>query len=98
MKHWLATAAAAAAAPLLVACASAGAATEYTQEHDRRHNVLVVNGERIVIRDGAHAIHIIEEALEDGEEASLTFDFDFDFDSHSWSEQDLAEFEAEEGG
>lgn len=95
MKHWLATAAAAAAAPLLVACASAGAATEYTQEHDRRHNVLVVNGERIVIRDGAHAIHIIEEALEDGEEASLTFDFDFDFDSHSWSEQDLAEFEAE---
>ena len=93
MKHWLATAAAAAAAPLLVACASAGAATEYARDDDRHQNVLIVNGERIVVRDGQHAIHVIEEALEDGDDASLTFDFDFD--GQSWSEQDLAAFEAE---
>ncbi len=93
MKHWFATAAAVTVAPLLVACASAGAATEYARDDDRHQNVLIVNGERIIVRDGAHAIHIIEDALEDGDEASLTLDFDFD--AHSWSDEDLARFEAE---
>ena len=93
MKHWLATAAAAAAAPLLVACASAGAATGYAEKEDRHQNVLIVNGERIIVRDGAHAIHIIEDALEGDDHASLTLDFDFD--AHSWSEEDLEVFEAE---
>ncbi|HBU62601.1 MAG TPA: hypothetical protein DEB67_09205, partial [Oceanicaulis sp.] len=94
MRHWIATAAAVTAAPLLVACASAGAAqSEFADSNDRHRNVLIVNGERIVVQDGAHAIHIIEDALEDGESASLSLDFDFD--AHSWSEEDLAQFEAE---
>ena len=94
MRHWIATAAAVTAAPLLVACASAGAAqSEFADSDDRHRNVLIVNGERIVVQDGAHAIHIIEDALEDGESASLSLDFDFD--AHSWSEEDLAQFEAE---
>jgi len=93
MKHWLATAAAVTAAPLLVACASAGAATGYAETDDRHQNVLIVNGERIVVRDGSHAIHIIEDALEDGGETSLTLDFDFD--AQSWSEEDLEAFESE---
>ena len=93
MKHWIATAAAVTAAPLLVACASAGAATEYARDDDRHQNVLIVNGERIVVRDGAHAIHVIENALEDGDTASLSLDFDFD--AHSWSQDEIEEFEEE---
>ncbi len=93
MKHWIATAAAITAAPLLVACASAGAATDYAARDDGHKNVLIINGERVIVRDGAHAIHIIEDALEDGDGASLSLDFDFD--AHSWSDEDLDAFESE---
>ncbi len=60
MKHLLA---AVAATPLLIACASAGAAQIADAESQER--VLVINGERIIIDDDTDAARAIEEALSD---------------------------------
>jgi uncharacterized lipoprotein YmbA len=61
MKHWLA---AVAAAPLMVACASAGAAeTRYAAADADSQSVLIVNGQRIIIRDGDDAVRVIRTQL-----------------------------------
>jgi hypothetical protein len=94
MKHWIATAAAVTAAPLLVACASAGATqTPYAEADDRNGHVLVVNGQRVVIHDGAHAVRVIETALDGAEDASITLDLDIDVDR--WDEDEMDAFTEE---
>lgn len=94
MKHWIATAAAIAAAPLLVACASAGAAeTRYAGAEERHGHVLVVNGQRVVIRDGAHAVRVIETALDGADDTSIRLDLDMDFDR--WDEDEIEAFAEE---
>lgn len=62
MKHLLA---AVAATPLLIACASAGAAQ--TSDAERHERVLVINGERIIIDDRSSAAEAIESALARGD-------------------------------
>jgi len=81
-----------AAAPLLMACASAGAVE--TAAHSGE-NVLVVNGERIIVRDGAHAVRIIQTSLDDRDGEALEFEFDFDFSGAEWSRSDERAFEEE---
>lgn len=94
MKHWIATAAAVAAAPLLVACASAGAAeTRYAEANERHDHVLVVNGQRIVIRNGAHAVRVIETALDGDDDTSIRLDLDIDADR--WDEAEIEAFAEE---
>jgi flagellar biosynthesis GTPase FlhF len=94
MKHWIATAAAVAAAPLLVACASAGAAqTRYADADERHGHVLVVNGQRVIIRDGAHAVRVIETALDGAGDTSISLDLDIDVDR--WDEDEIDAFTEE---
>ncbi|WP_421859794.1 hypothetical protein [Oceanicaulis sp.] len=94
MKHWIATAAAVAAAPLLVACASAGAAqTRYAEADERHGHVLVVNGQRVIIRDGAHAVRVIETALDGAGDTSISLDLDIDVDR--WDEDEIDAFTEE---
>lgn len=93
MKHWLA---AVAAAPLMVACASAGAAeTRYAAADADGQSVLIVNGQRIIIRDGEDAVRVIRTQLGANPGDDVEIDFDLDFDNSAWSEAEQNAFEEE---
>lgn len=87
--------AAVAAAPLLMACASAGALDHPEHAHAESSNVLIINGERIIVRDGEHVVRIIETKLSDDTHGEVEFDFDFEFDGLVWSDEDAEAFEDE---